>query len=141
MVVVSAMGKTTDGLLKLASEVSEQPHRRELDMLLSTGERISMALLSDGLTTVEAEAEYDGPGGTGEVRLSWTDSDLFTPPAEGVELICEDPGEDDFCTFLLTVETRDGGQFTCGGNLRFVDPDDEDEEIEPKVVVFSNNGC
>ena len=104
-------------------------------------DRISMALLSDGLTTVEAEAEYDGPGGTGEVRLSWTDSDLFTPPAEGVELICEDPGEDDFCPFLLTVETRDGGQFTCGGNLRFVDPDDEDEEIEPKVVVFSNNGC
>ena len=46
VVVVSAMGKTTDGLLELASEVSEQPHRRELDMLLSTGERISMALLT-----------------------------------------------------------------------------------------------
>ncbi len=46
VVVVSAMGKTTDGLLTLAAEVSGQPHRRELDMLLSTGERISMALLT-----------------------------------------------------------------------------------------------
>jgi len=46
VVVVSAMGKTTDGLLGLASQVSGKPHRRELDMLLSTGERISMALLT-----------------------------------------------------------------------------------------------
>ena len=46
VVVVSAMGKTTDQLLSLAREVSPQPHRRELDMLLSVGERISMALLS-----------------------------------------------------------------------------------------------
>lgn len=46
VVVVSAMGKTTDQLLSLAKEVSPQPHRRELDMLLSVGERISMALLS-----------------------------------------------------------------------------------------------
>jgi aspartate kinase len=42
--VVSAMGKTTDDLLALAGEVSERPHPRELDMLLSTGERISAAL-------------------------------------------------------------------------------------------------
>ncbi|MEK6555906.1 MAG: aspartate kinase, partial [Bdellovibrionota bacterium] len=49
IVVVSAMGKTTDGLMKLAHEVSAVPNRRELDMLLSTGERISMALLSMAL--------------------------------------------------------------------------------------------
>ena len=48
-VVVSAMGKTTDGLLALAKEVSAAPPRRELDMLLSAGERISMALLSMAL--------------------------------------------------------------------------------------------
>ncbi len=48
-VVVSAMGKTTDGLLALAKEVSPAPPRRELDMLLSAGERISMALLSMAL--------------------------------------------------------------------------------------------
>ncbi len=45
-VVVSAMGKTTDGLLDLARQVTTDPARRELDMLVSTGERVSMALLS-----------------------------------------------------------------------------------------------
>lgn len=46
VVVVSAMGHTTDDLLALARQINEQPSRRELDMLLSVGERISMALLS-----------------------------------------------------------------------------------------------
>ena len=46
VVVVSAMGHTTDELLNLARQVSANPDRRELDMLLSAGERISMALLS-----------------------------------------------------------------------------------------------
>ncbi|MEL6548235.1 MAG: aspartate kinase, partial [Myxococcota bacterium] len=45
-VVVSAMGKTTDGLLAQAARVSERPNRRELDMLVTAGERISMALMS-----------------------------------------------------------------------------------------------
>ena len=44
--VVSAMGRTTDDLLALARQVTERPPRRELDMLLSTGERIAMALLA-----------------------------------------------------------------------------------------------
>jgi aspartate kinase len=48
-VVVSAMGDTTDELLALAKRVSPTPPRRELDMLLSAGERISMALLSMAL--------------------------------------------------------------------------------------------
>ena len=46
VVVVSAMGDTTDDLLTLAKNISANPDRRELDMLLSAGERISMALLS-----------------------------------------------------------------------------------------------
>src|ERR1700722_15172824 len=46
VVVVSAMGNTTDELLALAKTISPNPDRRELDMLLSAGERISMALLS-----------------------------------------------------------------------------------------------
>src|ERR1700726_320773 len=46
VVVVSAMGDTTDELLALAKAISPNPDRRELDMLLSAGERISMALLS-----------------------------------------------------------------------------------------------
>ena len=49
VVVVSAMGKTTDGLVKLAHEISAKPSRRELDMLLSTGEQVSIALLSMAL--------------------------------------------------------------------------------------------
>jgi aspartate kinase len=49
VVVVSAMGKTTDGLVKLAHEISSNPSRREMDMLLSTGEQVSIALLSMAL--------------------------------------------------------------------------------------------
>ncbi|HAN32865.1 MAG TPA: aspartate kinase [Myxococcales bacterium] len=44
--VVSAMGKTTDALMDLAHEVSPHPDRRELDMLLTAGERISMSLIA-----------------------------------------------------------------------------------------------
>jgi aspartate kinase len=43
------MGKTTDGLVKLAHEISATPNRREMDMLLSTGEQVSIALLSMAL--------------------------------------------------------------------------------------------
>jgi aspartate kinase len=46
VVVVSAMGKTTDGLVKLAKELSANPSRREMDMLLATGEQVTIALLS-----------------------------------------------------------------------------------------------
>jgi aspartate kinase len=46
VVVVSAMGKSTDDLLRLAHDVSDHPEGRELDMLLTAGERISMALVS-----------------------------------------------------------------------------------------------
>ncbi len=49
VVVVSAMGDTTDELLALARRISPNPSRRELDMLLSAGERIAMALLSMAL--------------------------------------------------------------------------------------------
>ncbi len=55
-VVVSAMGDTTDELLALAKEVSVSPPRRELDMLLTAGERISMALLSMALHEQGVEA-------------------------------------------------------------------------------------
>lgn len=46
VVVVSAMGNTTNDLLELAQKVSSQPQRRELDMLVTVGERITMSLLS-----------------------------------------------------------------------------------------------
>jgi aspartate kinase len=56
VVVVSAMGKTTDQLLALAREVSASPPRRELDMLLTTGERVTMALLSIAIHELGEEA-------------------------------------------------------------------------------------
>jgi aspartate kinase len=49
VVVVSAMGKTTDGLVKLAHDIAANPSRREMDMLLSTGEQVTIALLSMAL--------------------------------------------------------------------------------------------
>ena len=49
VVVVSAMGKTTDTLVKLANDISSKPCRREMDMLLSTGEQVTIALLSMAL--------------------------------------------------------------------------------------------
>ena len=55
-VVVSAMGDTTDDLLQMAKQVSPNPDRRELDMLLSAGERISMALLSLAIRELGGDA-------------------------------------------------------------------------------------
>ena len=55
-VVVSAMGKTTDNLLSMAREFSPKPPRREMDMLLSTGERITMALLCMALNEMGIDA-------------------------------------------------------------------------------------
>ena len=49
VVVVSAMGKSTDTLVNLAQQISSNPSRREMDMLLSTGEQVSIALLSMAL--------------------------------------------------------------------------------------------
>lgn len=49
VVVVSAMGKSTDTLVNLATAISANPCRREMDMLLSTGEQVSIALLSMAL--------------------------------------------------------------------------------------------
>lgn len=49
VVVVSAMGKTTDELVKLAGEISSRPSKREMDMLLTTGEQVTIALLSMAL--------------------------------------------------------------------------------------------
>ncbi|PZO40419.1 MAG: aspartate kinase [Shackletoniella antarctica] len=56
VVVVSAMGKTTDGLVKLAADITDQPSRREMDMLLSTGEQITIALLTMALQALGQEA-------------------------------------------------------------------------------------
>ncbi len=56
VVVVSAMGDTTDDLFRMAREISDMPAERELDVLLSSGERISMALLSMALKDLGADS-------------------------------------------------------------------------------------
>ncbi len=56
VVVVSAMGDSTDELLELAQQVSPLPPGREMDMLLTAGERISMALLAMAISTLGFEA-------------------------------------------------------------------------------------
>ncbi|QHC66001.1 aspartate kinase [Rathayibacter oskolensis] len=56
VVAVSAMGDTTDDLLELAHQVTPMPAPRELDMLLSSGERISMALLAMAIKSMGFEA-------------------------------------------------------------------------------------
>jgi aspartate kinase len=57
IVVPSAMGKSTDNLIKLANEVSKTQPGREMDMLITTGERISMALLCMALADLGIEAK------------------------------------------------------------------------------------
>lgn len=61
VVAVSAMGDTTDELIDLAHEVTDEPEPRELDMLLTTGERISMALLAMAIKGMGVDARsYTG---------------------------------------------------------------------------------
>ncbi len=57
VVVVSAMGDTTDDLRDLAEQVTPLPPPRELDMLLTAGERISMALLAMAVSSLGHEAQ------------------------------------------------------------------------------------
>lgn len=56
LVVVSALGGTTDELIRLASKITESPDEREMDMLLSTGEQISVSLLAMALHKLGLEA-------------------------------------------------------------------------------------
>src|ERR1043165_1450831 len=66
VVVVSAMGKTTNQLIEKARSISDSPSRRELDMLLTCGEREAMALLSMACSEegLEAISFTGSPGGT-----------------------------------------------------------------------------
>ena len=54
--VLSARGATTDQLVEMAHEISPEPHPREMDMLLSTGERISCALCAMALNDLGSQA-------------------------------------------------------------------------------------
>lgn len=56
VVVVSAMGKNTDALVSLAGELTERPPAREMDMLLSTGEQVSVALMAMAVDSLGSKA-------------------------------------------------------------------------------------
>ncbi|MDO4287917.1 MAG: aspartate kinase [Eubacterium sp.] len=62
VVVVSAMGKSTDELIKMAYAISDAPPRREMDMLLATGEQVSISMLSMALNAMGYDAiSFTGP--------------------------------------------------------------------------------
>jgi aspartate kinase len=70
VVVVSAMGKTTDGLVSLAHQITPTPEPREMDMLLATGEQVTIALLAMALHAEGRRARSF----TGVQAGMWTDS-------------------------------------------------------------------
>jgi len=70
VLVVSAMGHTTDHLAELAAQVSRRPAKRELDMLLATGEQVSIALMAMAMN----EAGYEAISLTGAQAGLLTDS-------------------------------------------------------------------
>jgi len=83
VVVVSAMGKSTDNLIKLADEVSARKPGREMDMLLTTGERISMSLLCMALADRDIDA----------VSFTGSQVGIITDTAHGKAKILEVRGD------------------------------------------------
>jgi aspartate kinase len=82
-VVVSAMGHSTDELVSLAAQVSDEPNPRELDMLLTSGERISMALLSMVISDLGYEA----------ISLTGSQAGIVTDTSHGKARILEVKGD------------------------------------------------
>jgi aspartate kinase len=77
VVVVSAMGQSTDDLLRLAQQVSQHPSKRELDMLLTAGERVSMSLLAMALHDL----------GVASISFTGSQSGILTDGAHGAARI------------------------------------------------------
>jgi len=90
---VSAMGDTTDGLLALAHDVSPEPYPRELDMLLSTGERIACALVAMAVHDLGSEA----------VSFTGSQAGIITDPVHTKAKIRE-------ITPVRVIEALDRGQ-------------------------------
>lgn len=83
VVVVSAMGQTTDQLVSLATRISDQPDPREMDMLLSAGERVSMSLLAMALQARAIPA----------VSYTGSQAGILTDSSHGEARITEITGE------------------------------------------------
>ena len=84
VVVVSAMGKTTDGLVKLGHELNPNPDKREMDVLLSSGEQISIAALA---LAINALGKYRAVSSLG------SQVGIFTDDVHGAARILEISGE------------------------------------------------
>ncbi|HUF14993.1 MAG TPA: aspartate kinase [Acidimicrobiia bacterium] len=106
VVVVSAMGQTTDTLLALAEEVSTQPQPREMDMLLTAGERISMALLAMALNDRDVPA----------VSFTGSQAGILTDSAHGDARITRITGE-------RVRESLAAGRVVIVAGFQGVDPD------------------
>ena len=105
IVVVSAMGESTDELLDLAQRVSPNPPARELDMLLTAGERISMALLAIAIQDRGVEA----------VSFTGSQAGILTDAAHGAAKITEIRGH-------RVREALDNGRVVIVAGFQGVDP-------------------
>jgi len=81
VVVVSAMGRTTDELIELAEKVNPNASKREMDMLLSTGEQISISLLAMALEAIQVPAQSF----TGSQAKILTDGNFSNAKISGID--------------------------------------------------------
>lgn len=109
IVVVSAMGSSTDDLIALAHEVSNLPKAREMDMLLTAGERISMALLAMALHDHETPA----------ISLTGSQAGILTDASHGEAKITEIRG-------TRVQEGLDAGNVVIVAGFQGVDPDSKE---------------
>ena len=105
IVVVSAMGGTTDDLIALANQVSDNPQGRELDMLLTAGERMSIALLAMALHDLDVPA----------VSLTGSQAGILTDDSHGEARITEIKG-------TRVREGLDEGNVVIVAGFQGVDP-------------------
>lgn len=109
VVVVSAMGRTTNSLLELAEEVSTAPQAREMDMLLTAGERISMALLAMALID----------RGVPAVSYTGSQAGILTDSAHGGARITRITGE-------RVHESLEAGKVVIVAGFQGVDPNSKE---------------
>jgi aspartate kinase len=109
VVVVSAMGQTTDQLVDLAAEVSDNPSPREMDMLLSAGERISMALLAIALNS----------RGIPAVSYTGSQAGILTDSSHGSAKILDIQG-------TRVRDSLDEGRVVIVAGFQGVDPESRD---------------
>lgn len=109
VVVVSAMGNTTDDLMQMARRISNQPSGREMDMLLTAGERISMALLALAIRQEGVEA----------ASLTGSQAGILTDATHGEAKIREIRGD-------RIREYLDKGLVVIVAGFQGVDPESKD---------------